>query len=625
MGSKLSEAESAYQRGDLDDAEMYAAQAMNDNRNATTLAAFARIVGENGRRPDAAGILVAIVDQFPNDGYLRTLLGEQQVRLGQWGPGTQNFVRGLNAAENTSAMLHAMTVIADLVSAHRSGKVSKQDAMQFINGINYNVARAPQELKQFLATARRAVERGTTVEEAGGRVPPDNILIPGRQGATASNRPPAPPERDGLERRNERMAERRERKQRRSRTNSQVGAGITMQRVGGGTTIAQLMRRDRELNEQIQQTLPPLGLPAWPSDSGVSPLDRIPPMRPTILGFTSDDIRANSNFTFTEGSINAEIVMERAWHALREAAAYGTARPVQLRPADITKLEVALWDGAIDKMRPVPRLFDDEPHYNLAELAVGKYIGDVICKNYGGFWYYERTPEQSFVQIAGERIDPLAVARKWYRSDDKDDVSLEEPIFVAKAVSDQAEMQEAAIDVVVGLDDRALALKLAEHWILFRTHPNDVQLVRVADAITPAERTGDMIVFMIDAAWAPPNSMGRSRLGLDDRGRVAVAYDRLSDEFFLLGSRKHFALFLHKADIVLERDSLQQIADLFDNYHCPAVKCVRSSKDELGPRLEQTPQGANFWLGARGNAGNIRWRITYREQAPIRWRIEVAE
>jgi hypothetical protein len=398
-----------------------------------------------------------------------------------------------------------------------------------------------------------------------------------------------------------------------------------MERVGRDHSIADLMSRDRQLNEEIQRTLAPLGLPKWPSDATIDLLDTIPPMQPKILGFTADDIRATDTFTFTEGSINAEIVMERAWNALRESAAMGSARPIVLRPSDVTKLEVALWDGASEKMRDLPRMFDDDPEYDLPELALGKFIGDVICKHYGGFWYYERTPEQSFVQLAGERIDALGVARKWFRAEDKDDVSLEETIRLAASISNLQEPIDAAIDIVAGLDDRAMALKLAEQWVLFRNHPSDTQLVQVAGGISPADRIGRMIVFMIDASWAPPNALGRDRMGLDSNGRVAVAYDRRTDEFFVLGSRKHFALFLHQAEVSLNRDSLQRIADLFDMFHCPAVKCIRDSKDELGPRFEDTPDGVNFWLSARGGKNSIRWRIAYRENDPIRWKIAKIE
>ncbi len=618
--SKLAQAESAYERGDLDQAEILAAQAMNESRDAETLAAFCRIVGENGRRPDAAGLLAAVVDQYPNDGYLRTLLGEQQVRLGQWGPGVQNFVRGLNAASNQAAIQHSMMVVADLVAAHKSGKVKAEDANQFVNGILYNVARAPEELKSFLASARRAVNERSTLQEVGASVPPDNILVPGRIHRGPPQTPPPRPQ----SRSNARSAQAQERidsspmqRQRREA----VGTGITMDRRSGGIKIAELIRRDIELNEQIQGTLEPMGLPMWPSTSTAEPLDNIPAMRPKMLGLTRKDMQGDGVLEFTEGSIASEILMERCWQSLREAAATGTARPLTLRPAEVTKLEVALWDGAAARMREVPAIFDDDPEYNPVELAVGKFIGDIICKNFGGFWYYERSPSRSFVQIRSNRVDTLALAREWFEARDKDDVSLERAVADARRSSGQQEHQEALIDVVTGLDDRALALKLAEQWVLFRSHPSDVQLVRVADAIRPEQKFGQMVVFSIDKAF----TVGATPLGTTDKGRVSIAYDRRTDEFFILSSRKHFALFLSKADVKLSRDGLQEIANLFDSYHCPAVRVIRDGKDEDGPKFEDVRDGADFYLSARGGNRVVKWKIQYRENAPIRWNIGFAQ
>lgn len=661
--SHLEQAQAAFARGDLKSAEQLAARAIESSPNAMTLAAFAKLVGVNGQRARAAQILSNVMGEYPNDGLLRTLLGEQQVRLGQWEAGTQNFVTGLSIDRSEGPVVHSMGVVADLVRAHQAGRVAKEDAKKFINGLLYNVPRASERLKVFLAASRRALESGQTLEASGAEVPSETELLPGsgagassgrrddqtraqqhvqqrvQQGGQQRTRPPERP-------RGQRQAETHGRSQHSvlpmqshgpvdelrvdlsmetHGRNNTVGAGITMGRRAGDRSIAKLMAQDRQLNEEIQGTLGQLGLPRWPSDKDVPLLDDMPAMRPALLGFTRADMQSADELRFTEGSINAEIILERCSHSVREASAQGSSRPVSLRTADITKFEVALWDGALDRMRPVPSLFDDDPDYDWSVLAIGKFIGDVICKNYGGFWNYPRDPEQAYVIVGFEKIEVLKFAREWIRAQDKDDVSFEKLIRRAAAASDESEKHEVFIDVVTGLDSRALALKLAEQWILYRSHPSDVSLVEVASDITPSKTDEHLIIFFINAEWAPKQAQGRNGAGLDAEGRVAIAYDRDTDEFFILGSRKHFALFLARAGEKFDGDSLPKIAALFNDYHCPGLGAVWGGSDEDKPRVEAQNGGADFWLTARGEGSRIKWVIRYREDALLPWSIEFAE
>lgn len=551
-------------------------------------ALLADIKGRQGNRSEAERILSTIAG---SNGFVRTLLGEQRIRLGRWSEGTDDFIAGIDTGDER-AFDHTRRVVTDMIDAVAARRIPQEDAAKFINRIDYSTSRDSDAVNHFFAEARRSLNANRRLDRSGLVEPwsrvdmastststtsgsssgPPPTRTPGSASSSTSrsttNRPPGggppPPETPApepdstgnspadIQKQLSQGPERPDAKQQLIEANQK--------------NMAAVMERERGRNERLQDLPPDAEPPNWPSNYD-TPIDAIEP-----IGFSATTILPGSNeietanFRLTGGDIGVEITLERCMHNLIAAAL--SVKPVTLPQilASIPRLELNLVDGFLDEMPELSSLYRNETEVeNPKTLGVGKFLGECIVRTYGGVWEHDIPARNSRIHLGDHVLDPIGLAERFLATDDFDDVDLRSLIDeAAEAVKTSTGLPVFSnhIDPTSSLADDALPPNLAELWVGYRFVLPDTELQPIASSIEVLESNDEAIVYSIGVGFVPA-PLVTNLDGIDDGdGRCRMAYLRESGEMLVLASRKHFGRFLEGSNLELDQETASEIAGL---------------------------------------------------------------
>lgn len=585
----------ALRRGDAQRAENLARTAM-ENGAPEALALLAQAVGEQGRRQEAEQLAQTALQYSPDSGVVRAILGEQRIRRGEWDLGTQDFIDALTLDGRGEVIAYLHRVLDDLVRAARAEKLNPDQALGFVNRVEYSSPQGHGYLARLFAAARRAINSRTHLEIGPPNSSPEPPPVPGEHVAPPSRAvsPPAP---------------------------SRQAPVMKLSRASGSRNVPPLvavMQRDRKLNEQLQTNLDELGLPIWPSENRV-PLDATPPLRPTTLQIDPKDFQ-RAHLNLTTGAVDSEILIERALQALLRSLQKRTASAPSFDEDGLTQVEIAFWDGALEQMRPIPEIYYGEQEKGDPRvLAIGAFLGEAIVRRGTATWTFARKASDSVVETLDRNFEPFEAAREWLAAENKDDVHLERILGEARGYGQITELAKPRHDPTEAVSGRALAMKLAEQWLLYRIHPMDTAQNDLAAAIRPLNVLDDLIFFALNHQYAPPMAAGHNG-SARQKDEVALAYLRGRGTFLCLGSRKHFARAVGSCIGSIEQRRVQGILDMFTAFHRPGEKPVRVG--DAGPRIEKRNGGNVLSFNTQPRSGGVkRYALVHQPQAAVEWRL----
>lgn len=583
----------------------------------TVDALLADIKGRQGARKEAEQLLQRTISQRQETGFYRSLLGEQRIRLGKWEEGTEDFIAAINMRDDRT-FPHIKRVIADMVDAVAARRIPRQDAMRFINRIDYSASDKTQAINSFFASARRALNGNRRLDRSdvgepwaidGNTGPANSASSPGpRRRRSLEDNPPTPPPRansrqqqqQNQQQKRQRRRQKRKRKRQHRRdqrrgprnrpssrapdrpaspppreTQNDLQRRLSQRPEQSSPPSDQLieakqknmsavMQDERRQNESLQDLIAEVHPPIWPSEIE-EPLDVIAP-----IGFSKDTILRGSNrietanFRITGGDIGVEITLERCMHNLIAAASAKKPTTLPMTLESIPRIELNLLDSFLDAMPDLDELYRDEnevddPH----PLAIGKFIGECIVQSYGGVWQYDAPIEASVIHLGDHELDPIGLAEDFLDTGDFDAVSLRQLIGDAEeAVETSTSFPTFAnyIDPTSALEGEALALRLAELWVGYRFSLPDTAVQKIAASLNLIEKTYHFIAIGIDAQYLPTSFAEHVEGALDSNGQAGMAYSRKTGEFLILASRKHFCRLVDVAGVELSHHYAPKIA-----------------------------------------------------------------
>lgn len=580
------------------------------------LVLLADIKGRQGARSDAERILTRAVSSNRDNGFYRSLLGEQRIRLGKWEEGTDDFIAAMGV-RGERTFPHVQQVVADMVDAVAARRIPSKDAMRFVNRIDYSAAKKTQEISSFFATARRSIngnrrmERGNLVEpwavgvpvrSPSTNAPPQNTQPspPSRQAHSTPNRPASPPAPQAVSR----SQQQRPTPPAQSRANSRQDRSTSRSRQAdrAATTarnapnrqdamrerLAQrhadsrqapellieanqknmtaIMQQERHQNEELQSLVQATPPQVWPSQVEVA-IDTIQP-----IGFSNKSILRGSSsintnlFRLTSGDIGVEITLERCMHNLMAAA--HSVKPVNLPlvPETIARLELNLQDDFLDSMPSLDALYAEETQVDdQRQLAIGKLIGECIVQSYGGVWEHADPPQESVIHLGDRVLDPMGLAGEFLQMKNFDDVCLRDLVDEAdEAILTSTSLPTFTdhIDPTPGLEKEALRMSLAEMWVSYRFDLADTDIQTIAPTVSIIGRPmKTFIAFGIHSTHVPHGIIRSSPGSVDSDGQTRMAYCRKTGEFLVLGSRKHFRRLLQVSGTPLVASTASRFAE----------------------------------------------------------------
>lgn len=632
------------------------------------------LIGRQGGRAEAEQRLRGAVAQHPQDGFLRSLLGEQRIRQGKWELGTEDFIAAM-ALRDRRAVAHMQRVIADMVDAVAARRIPKEDGMRLINRIDYSMAKKPQELNLFFAAARRGInsnerlDRSRLIEpwslhgNAGQSAPAPSSGPPemtARQRAPQNKQPSTSPS-GAPQGRPEPVAQRPAQTRPSQRPQEQLnGAASTRAPEPGGqrarTTqesrlrervtredqrlvqleadqknMSAILRQERSLNEALQDLVAPIATPVWPSQVD-TPIDEIPSIGFSRAAILPGNRSINSRvFNLTGGDIQVQITLERCMHNLLTAAHSVKPTVLPFIPASIARVAVNLLDDFIAEMPPLSSLYQEEFTVDNPQLlGLGAFLGECIIQTYGAVWQYEDPPEQSKLRLGSQILDPMGYAKEFFTSRDIESVNFQALIAQAdQAVNTSTSLATFVdhIDPTPGLEKDALLMSLATLWVDYRFVLMETKIQPIATSLELIEGISmtKMIPFAIDAQFVPAMIENSIDGAVDSDGRARMVYIRENGEFLLPGIRKHFERFLEIAALELNQQNAGQylswIQDLFrpgwtilHNPEAVSMASRRAGNNSIqAPRLRQANEGAELLVDGLTAAGSHRRiRLQYR-------------
>lgn len=642
----------ALHRGDLQRAESLARQAMSMDANADVQLLLGEILGAQGKRREAEQCLTHAVSYHTSDAYARALLGEQIVRQGRWEEGTNQFIQALSDDQNGDGFRHLQKVLADLVEACSVGRVPQNEAMKFVNRLDYSVPKSGPEMQSFFGEARRALNNGQPLarrdyapektmpdsvrQRAGGRGGPQSAAPPSSRPAPSS----APPQRraqpSGSSSPPQRASSPPARQTATADSSSSTGAAIDPNRKD----LQALIQHERSLNRKLLDDVARMDPPAWPSEASNN-IDNVPPIsldRGSVLGDASGiDTR---DFRVTTGDLLAEIFLERCLRNLLVATQQHKSTTIPLRPESIVQMELNCRDGLLDKMRPLSPLYTERPGYeDFRQLALGMFIGECLATAYDGTWTYQTPASESYLEIGTMLLEPFEVVARWMGAADKDDVSLQYLARQARRASRKSTsltITQDYIDPTRELTGAALESKLAALWASYRFSLSDTAFSQFAESLEVVSAGPATVIFKIGSKWVPNFARGPQDAAILDDDKVALAYLRATGEFVALASRKGLARYLEASHTKLDQDAARAAIELLKNYHRPGWWVAASEKQasnlsqKVGrsvdsPQLRTSRGQSTLVIEGVSSQGPVRWQLEFDADALLPWTLDVTQ
>ena len=575
---------------------------------ATTLALA---LSELGRRTEATRYLVNALKENPRHGLAYALLGEQQIRQGDWDRGTQNILEGLSHDDDGRASDHVRQVLRDLVDAVAQKRLPQPEGLKFINRLAYTGAGSRPDLSTFLAECRFAMTQHQPLIGARQRaVPPPQHLqkhhVP---------LPPSPPQERPL-------------RQRR------------------GNPLAAIMHEERLLNEQLQEGLDGLNTPQWPTQRRAEPLDTVPPAAAQrTLTEEYGEMEEQADYQLTSGSLECQIFLERCRQGLLQAASSAEARAVPLAPRSITQMEFNCHDGLLQRLPPLDAVSTQAFLHGGAtkgygDYALGSFLGECIARSFEGSWQYGEQPAHASVVVGGERLEPIRLAQRWLQAEDKGDVLLEALVEEARRSMPPRSLWVPSHDVIdstMGLTGEALAPELVDLYMDYRFAQPPTSRTSLLKSLRTLLVRETLLVFALDRRHVPIGLVHDGRgWGMLSRDTIVLAF--LCDQgiFHALTHVKAMAACLDVLYDALTPQNLPQILNLFDHFFLPTHHVVLDNAslqqltrqhredDQLRafvPKLDRDRSGdavLQFCSALRGSL--TVWEV--RCMAGDRWRVQ---
>ncbi|QDG50032.1 tetratricopeptide repeat protein [Persicimonas caeni] len=639
----------ALHRGDTAHAETLAQRAHSIDSTADVKLLLGEILGAQGKRREAEQLLTQAVAFHTSDSYALALLGEQKIRQGRWDEGTQDFIEALSNDADGDGFRHLQKVLADLVDAYVAGRIPEQDAMKFVNRLDYSVPKTGPEMQSFFGEARRAINSGRSInrrQHAPEQTLPTSVRQAARGASTGAPSPAAPQspppqsQRPPEKRQTRAPQQRRPSAPRQQRPRSSNSSGTKQPGVDANQKDLQaIIQHERSLNQDLVAGLAEMGPPEWPSKAGYDSIDTVPPIsldRGSVLGESGGiDMR---DFRITDGDLLSEIFLERCLRNLLVATQKNKATTIVLRPESIWQMEINCRDGLLDDLRPLSPLYKDRAGFeNFRQLAFGMFIGECLAKTYDGAWTYETPASESYLEIGNMILEPFDLVARWMAAADKDDVDLDMLARQGHQASQQSTSMTIAsdhIDPTRELSRDALPAKLAEMWALYRFNLSDTAFSHVASTIEVVESEDRFILFRIGAKWVPEFARGPQGAGIGYDDTVGMAYLRQSGQFLPLASRKGLARLLEICFDKLDKHSARRAIELLTDFHCPswwvaandpeAAKLSQKVGTQVNsPRFERQHSAKTLVISGVSSQGPVQWRLTHDPHQVVPWQLDL--
>ncbi|MFU8804586.1 MAG: tetratricopeptide repeat protein [Bradymonadaceae bacterium] len=654
-------------RGRHAEAQTVVQQAMSLGQTPELDALMGEIAGRQGRREEAERLLNRAVSRRPEVAYYWAVLAEQRLRQGRWKEGTDTYLRALSDDADGRAFRQLQELLTDMVDAVIAGRIPENDALRFVNQLDYTIPNRTPQMSPFFGLARRSInsrqamprlDSNSTSPQPGSNPPrapqiqqnqPQNNRAQQsqpRQGPTRSSnrqnrnetarpvRPVAPPSRTQI------PASTKSANRQHQARQSQAQRELRAQ--AGAVRMVELLQQERVLNEALQDNVPKAIPPIWPS-LAQNPIDEVPPIQlspKNILGNQSG-IRTN-DFRITAGDIVVEIVLERCLHNLIAATAATKASTLTFTPEEILRMELSCRDGLFDHMPGLEGLYREEVSVeNQRLIAFGEFMGDCLVRTFGAVWRYDHPPQESTLFLGNQVLKPFELLQRWFT--DPEDVHLETIIDEAReALSKSSAMPNFMdyIDPTPGLEGPALKSMLAELWTSYRFSLPETAYTDIAASIEIVHQTPEYVLFKVSKDWVPDFGLGQKGAAIDKEGKVAMGYVRKSGQFLLLGSRKHFAQFAGLNLKELTQANATETLQLVQQCFCPSWRMISSqtmaqeASSRLGnaeivtPKLRpqrRGPQGDGAILEAWAIAGRaaVKIRLSYTPDETVSWSLQI--
>jgi tetratricopeptide (TPR) repeat protein len=495
----------------LDDASKLAQAAANIQQSVDLQILQAELLGGLGDRRKAIELLGRILSMNPDHPLAQAVLAEQQLRMGFWDGGTKLMTRALTTEPSGLPFLQLQKICADMSEAVAAGKVSAEEATRFINRLDSALPRTQNHISAFLASMRRALSSGQALDltqlPAQARAASPSANAPRPQQAPGRPAQPAP----------------------RPSPSAPVAARPPSVPSGRAGDFMRAMIESRAQNKVLQQMIEPLPPASWPSAHTES-IDTIPRLESQSISISElFKINQRQKLRITNGSIIAEIYLERARHALEIVQRGPIGQPVTYAPTELSRLEINMLDGMIQQLPEVVTAdLGVEITTKPALAGLGALIGECLVRRFGGTWLYDKSPERSAVLIGDAKLDPFAVAQRWLQSGSSEESGLIELIAQARAAVPRTGTLlrdgEEHIDLTAGLSGRLLDVRLAEQWALYRNANARAAISEIADDVQVLADQPHVIVLSLSGKWLPAGAK------LTD-GRAPLVYIRATGEF----------------------------------------------------------------------------------------------
>jgi hypothetical protein len=649
----------ALYRGDLARAESLARQASVRDESGDLQILLGEIRSKQGQRREAEQHLRRAVAAHPKDAYARALLAEQKIRQARWDEGTQDYIEALNDDPDGDGFRHLQSVLVDLVDAFIAGRIPENEAMKFVNRLDYSTPKSGPAMQQFFGRVRRAINGRQPLGRLGHSpesMLPRSIRRRARGRATAASapqqqRPPTsspqpppkqakPPSRAAPSRPPAGQASRSSAP---SRTQQQPKGGSDSATDGidpNKKNLQDVIKEERSLNANLLSDLDEMGPPEWPSLAGYDSIDDVEPVLLERESLLAAEVGIDTrDFRVTSGPVLSQIFLERCLLSLLSAAQRNQATTLVLRPESISQIELNCRDGLLANLRPLSPLYADRDGFDdYRQLALGMFLGQCLANAYDATWRYDDPAVGSTLKIGPTVLEPFDLAGRWMRASDKDDVVLESIARQAEEASTQSTSLTVTrdyIDPTTELVDAGLATKLAELWTDYRVTLGETSFSSVAATITPVSTEERAIIFEIGTEWVPEYALGPQEAAITSEQRVALAYLRGTGEFVVLASRKGLAQYLEATFDELDNDSGRRAVELLARYHRPRWHVA--SNDDLADTLSQrsgtSVQAPNIRADSGSTtlvveglnaAGPVTWEIVYKPDTLIPWSVHTS-
>lgn len=627
-----------FRNGDLDRAEGRVQQGLAIRATDELNILAAQILGERGQRPNAEARLRTVVSNNPRHAFARALYAEQIIRQGRWEDGTNQFIAALSTDPQGRGFEHFREVTADLVDALIAGRMPEKTAMQFINRVAYSIPTPTQEMNHFFGEARRAItgRQALSRKRASASAPPD--ARPRLSRPDLSPHAQAPEPAHAAPRQAQPRVE-TPRPPRPRQVPTPPSPAPTPNVDANIKNVREIIRAEKQLNEDLLDGIPAPDPLQWPSEMGYSTIDTVPAIalgRDSLLGVSSQiDTR---DFRVSSGSLESEIFLERCLRNLIIASQQDNAVALDARADSVWQMEMNCRDGLLERVQPPSALYDELPGYeNYAAYSLAMFLGHSLATTYDATWAYGSPASESYLELGETVLKPFELVERWMADDDKESVNLDLLSRLARratAHSTSMGTRRDYIDPTRGVHPDSLPATLTTLWTSYLFSLPDAAFSAVTESMRIDHIADGSIRFTLPREWAPAYAAGPEDAAIRDGNRISLAYIRQSGEFVALATRKGFAAYMEATSSELDAEAARLALKLLAKSHRPRwhIAADKSTSDALSQRVRERLSAPNLKTGrgfvaleVHGVAphGVVRWELKYAPGELFPWQLDV--